>query len=385
MSRPPLVVHAIDTLRTGGAQWVLGALVEGLAGAGLTRNVVVAGTADRADPILLARLDACADRVEILDSHRLADPALLAGIVRALRGERPALLHTHLVGTNVNGRIAARLARVPHVATVHTAPGGAEDTPGRRWADGLTARLSRRIVVPSAAVGEAYRTRWRVPSGRITVIPNPVPSRVPRAGARAAVRRELAVADDELLVLCLARLEPQKGVDVLLDAARGLPGRVRVAVAGDGPERDRLEGPASEAGVRMLGHRADVADLLAASDLVCLPSRHEALPLTLLEAMAAGVPVVASAVGGVPELLEGGAGALVHAGDAPGLRDALCALAGDPAARERFAAGGAARVAARHSPAVVAAAHAALYCELRRGAVLSAGARAHRRVARGGP
>ncbi len=364
MTGVPLVLHAVDTLRTGGAQWALGALVAGLHETGLTRNVVVAGTADRADPALLALLNAHAERVIVLDTRRLADPAWIAGMARALRPERPQLLHTHLVGANVTGRLAARLARVPHVATVHTPPGGAEDTPGRRWADGVTARSSSRIVAPSTAVAEAYAARWRLPARRVTVLPNPAPPRPARPGARAAVRAELGIGDREVLVVCLARLEAQKGVDVLVQAAEGLPDDVRVVVAGDGPERAALLAPATAAGVRLLGHRSDVADLLAAADLLVLPSRHEALPLTLLEAMQAGVPVVASCVGGIPELLGGGAGVLVPPGAAGALREAIDALAADRARRTELAAAGASRVAAAHAPAVVARAHLALYREV---------------------
>ncbi len=230
----------------------------------------------------------------------------------------------------------------------------------------MTAHLSARIVAPSAAVGEAYADRWRLSPDRVVVLANPVPPRHPAPGARERVRSELQMGDGETLVLCLARLERQKGVDVLIEAARSLPATVRIVVAGDGPEHDALLDPATAAGVQLLGHRRDVADLLAAADLLCLPSRHEALPLALLEAMQAGVPVVASAVGGIPELLARGAGVLVAPGAATALGTAIGELVADPARRRRLAADGAVRVAARHAPAVVAQAHFAVYRSLLR-------------------
>ncbi|MCW3000506.1 MAG: glycosyl transferase group 1 [Solirubrobacterales bacterium] len=363
MTGPPVVLHAIDALRTGGAEWVLGGLVAALADAGLTRNVVVSATAHEADPALVALLDTSADRLELLDATRMADRRFLTGLLRAARPWAPAVVHSHLVGASVNGRVLARLLGVPHVVTVHTPPGGAEDSVRRQQADGLTARLSARIIAPSSAVAQAYAKAWSVPASRLTVLPTAPPPREPAAGARARVRAELAIAPGEVLVLCLARLEPAKGVHVLLEATRALPA-VHVVVAGDGSERARLAPLAQAAGGRLLGTRDDVADLLEAADVVCLASLHEALPLSLLEAMRSGRPVVASAVGGIPELLADGAGVLVPPGDAAALRAALAALAQDRALRERVGAAGRARVAERHAPELVARAHADLYAGL---------------------
>jgi glycosyltransferase involved in cell wall biosynthesis len=364
LAAPPVVLHAIDALRTGGAEWTVGALVAALAGEGLTRNVVVSATDDDADPALLALLDATADRVELLDARRMADHRFLVGLLSASRPQRPALVHSHLVGASVNGRLAARVLGVPHVTTVHTPPGGAEDSRRRQQADGLTARLSARVVAPSAAVAEAYRRAWHVPARRMAVLPGAAAVRPPRPGARRRVREELGISSAEVLVLAVARLVPAKGIDVLSAAATRLPGHVRVVVAGDGEDRGRLQDAARRAGVLLLGARGDVPDLLDAADVVCLPSRHEALPLSVLEAMRAARPVVASAVGGLPELLEDGAGVLVPPGDAGALAQALTRLADDRALREQIGAAGRGRVQERHDPAEAARAHARLYAAL---------------------
>ncbi|MCW3016472.1 MAG: glycosyltransferase [Solirubrobacterales bacterium] len=363
VTRPPVVLHAIDSLRTGGAEWVLGGLVAALAEEGLTRNIVVSATADDADAGLVALLDTSADRLELQETTRMADRRFLLGLLRAARPLAPAVVHSHLVGASVNGRVLARLLGVPHVATVHTPPGGTEDSARRQRADGLTARLSARIIAPSVAVAQAYAEAWKMPASRLTVLPSAPPPREPSLGARARVRAQLAVAPGEVLILCVARLEPAKGVDVLLEATRALPD-VRVVVAGDGPERERLAPLARTGHAELLGVRDDVGDLLEAADVVCLASRHEALPLSLLEAMRSGRPVVASAVGGIPELLADGAGVLVAPGDAAALRAAIATLADDEALRARVGAAGQARVAERYSPSIVARAHAALYAGL---------------------
>jgi glycosyltransferase involved in cell wall biosynthesis len=363
VTRPRVVLHAIDSLRTGGAEWALGGLVAALADEGLTRNVVVSATANDSDAGLVSLLDTSADRLELLEATRMADRRFLLGLLRASRPLPPAVVHSHLVGASVNGRVLARLLGVPHVATVHTPPGGAEDSARRRRADGLTARLSARIIAPSAAVAQAYAEAWKLPVSRLTVLPSAPPPREPRPGARERLRAQLAIAPGDVLVLCLARLEPDKAVDVLLEATRALR-NVRVVVAGDGPERERLAPLARAAHAELLGVRDDVADLLEAADVVCLASRHEALPVSLLEAMRGGRSVVASAVGGIPELLAGGAGVLVSPGDVAALRAAIATLADDPALRARVGAAGQTRVAERYSPSIVARAHAALYAGL---------------------
>lgn len=359
MTRPPAILQVIDSLRTGGAEWMLAGLVGELEAADLARVVVVAATSDRADPALVEMLRERACGLVLLEARRLADRRFLGGVVQVARRHRAVLLHSHLVGANVNARVAARLLGRRQVATIHTPPGGAEDSRARLRADGLTARLSDRLVAPGDAVADAYAAHWRVPRSRFTVIPSAPPPRPPSPGLnRVALRSELGAGPDDLLVLCVARLEPAKGVDVLLEAVDGLAG-VRVAVAGDGPQRPSLRPPANAV---LLGRREDVGDLLAAADVFCLASRHEALPMSVLEAMAAGVPVVATAVGELPALLGGEAGILVPPGDPAALRAALTRSRDAPAAGRGEL--GRRRVGDRHGGSVVALRHAELYEEV---------------------
>ena len=174
------------------------------------------------------------------------------------------------------------------------------------------------------------------------------PTTAARAGARARLDVELDLDPRARIVLCIARIAPQKGLDLLVDAARALAddaeavaaiaGPVTWLVVGDGDVEleSRLREQVALAGVdvRFLGARDDVAGLLASADLLAVSSRWEARPLVVQEAMAAGVPVVATAVGGIPELL-GGAGELVEPGAARGFARAVAALLSDPARHRR--------------------------------------------------
>ncbi|MEV0188320.1 glycosyltransferase family 4 protein [Kitasatospora purpeofusca] len=170
----------------------------------------------------------------------------------------------------------------------------------------------------------------------------PMPeARLPRDGARAAL---LDGGPDRPLVLAVGRLVPQKAFGLLLDAARDLAALTPeplLLLAGDGPEaaglRERVA--AEKLPVRLLGYRTDVSDLLAAADVLVLPSRWEARSLVVQEAMRAGVPVVATAVGGIPELV-GDAAVLVPPGDAAALGGAVRELLADPERRRRLVAAG---------------------------------------------
>jgi glycosyltransferase involved in cell wall biosynthesis len=320
----------------------------------------------------VAAIEATETRIEYAE-RGIGDPRLPFRIAAIARASGAEVVHSHLSVANVGSRIAARMTRRPHVTTVHTMPGPLiEDSRARARADGLTARLSNVLVAPSVELADAYSAAFHVPRRRFRVIAN-APSAAPPANGfdREALREQLD-AGGAFLVLCVARLQRDKGIDDLVDAAALLRERVpglRVAVAGDGPEGERFEQAIATSGapVTLLGHRGDVGRLLAAADAFVLPSRHEGLPISLLEAMAAGLPSVATSVGGIPSLVDDGdSGLLVPASDPPALAAALERLAGDSALASRL--GGAARrvVERDYSPAAVAAAYADIYDELGR-------------------
>lgn len=195
---------------------------------------------------------------------------------------------------------------------------------------------------PSAAEAEA---NWGV---RATACANGVPLPAPFApGEREAARRALGLPGGARVVGALGRLDPQKGFGTLIDACAGLPEGIHVLIGGEGPERAALEARIAARGLRARAHLPGWIEsrrLLAASDLLAMPSRFEGLPLALLEAGALGIDVVGTPVGGIPALLE--PSAVVPCGDAVALAAAIRAsLDGDGARARRLEA----RVRAEHS------------------------------------
>jgi glycosyltransferase involved in cell wall biosynthesis len=267
----------------------------------------------------------------------------LARLTSFLRRESYRIVHTHTSKAGFVGRLAARLAGVPVI--VHTVHGFAfhEDSPVhvRRFYSTLE-RLASGWCDRIVSVSEFHRA-WAIELGmcsprQITAIPNGIAElgRNREVGL-AELRREMGAGHDDLVILSMARLAPDKGLDYLIEAAAILPPtarRIQIVIAGEGPERDRLEQLASHLGVtkrvRFLGFREDVGDLLAASDLVVLPSLREGLSIALLEAMAAGKPIIASSIGSQREVASHADMArLVRPADSRALSEAIVRLAGD--------------------------------------------------------
>jgi glycosyltransferase involved in cell wall biosynthesis len=211
------------------------------------------------------------------------------------------------------------------------------------------------------------------------VIPNGVGPDPARGRSREEVRAELALAPGEILAVAVGRLEPIKDHALLIEALPLMGGGppVRVAVLGSGSLAQDLRARVARLGlerrVLLPGHQQDVAEWLGAADVFVLPSAAEGLPLALLEAMSCGLPVVATAVGGVPEVLAGsGAGVLVPAGDRAALARAVSSLAADVALRGAM--GAAARERARlYSRDEMVSRYAAVYAEVLRAPLNGAG------------
>ena len=342
------VYYFTDSRESGGAEAALLLLLENL---------------DRSDwqPTLLYNpyppLAPVAEAALELGATVRAVPSLAFGLegtrrmgafVRTLRRERPAVFHAHL-SWPLAARFelaAAVIARVPAVvATFHLFP----PSPLSRVAP-LEGRLLGAGVGRGIAVSQAIATSvddvlgW--PPRKLEVIRNGINVERLQQQRDPELRRELAAGSDDFVFLTTARLDPQKGLDVLLRAARSVEG-ARFLIAGVGAERARLERQADELGVGervlFLGHRPDVPALLAASDGFVLPSLFEGTSLALLEAMAAGKPVVASAIPGTDELVvDGETGLLVPARDADALAQALRRIVAEPELSARLGA------AARH-------------------------------------
>ena len=278
-------------------------------------------------------------------------------IARLLRSEGIEVVNAHGSHGSLACCLAARRARVPVVATFHT-PVIGDAVSGRKPRRALLGRLTRPALMLAdrvIAVSECSR-RYLLALGfaedHVETVHNGIDLRRYREADRAAARRELGVGDREVLFGFLGRLIEDKRPDLVLRAmkelARGLP--VRAFIAGEGPLRRRLSDLAAELDlgdrIMLTGFRSDTAALLAASDCLVAPSVREGLPIVLLEAMAAGRPVIASAVGGVPELVvDGECGRLLTPDDLGGLVRAMRELAESPELRAEMGGAGQARVA----------------------------------------
>jgi glycosyltransferase involved in cell wall biosynthesis len=286
---------------------------------------------------------------------------------RALRAAAHGRDVVHAHGTRAAA--AAGLARAhPLVTTWHNAPLGGR---GVRDLHALLERIAARTADVSLGASEDLADRARAAGGAdvrfagVTAPPLP-----PDPRPAEVVRTELGAGERPVL-LSVSRLAPQKRLDLLVTATAGWEHRadrplVLVAGAGDPVLGGSLGAAATVAGspLRLLGHRDDVAGLLAIADVLVLTSEWEARPLVVQEAMRAGVPVVATAVGGVPGLV-GDAAVLVPPGDADALRAALERLLDDPAERRRLAQAGAARAATWPDVAAMVAELEDLYLDLR--------------------
>jgi glycosyltransferase involved in cell wall biosynthesis len=258
---------------------------------------------------------------------------------RWVRG-KAEVLHGHGLARAPLFAIAARAAGLPLVVTLHNL------VPPLNPIEWLAARIAlsvaRRVICVSEAVSRS--AALLVPAHKRTVIYNGVPLPSPREGD---------TPHDSPIVLCIARLSPEKGVDVLLKAMASLP-EARLLIAGDGPERAALEASAP-ANVTFLGFRQDVPALLTEATVVAVPSRQEGLGLAALEAMAAGVPVVASDVGGLREVVLADKTGLLVPPDAPeALASALRTLLTDAPRREELSKAGRVRIAATFDREVMA-------------------------------
>lgn len=351
----PLVL--ISGLPVGGAESVTARFLRHLAAAG--RPVPVCTVTDRHDgPAADEIARAGVPRFD-LGARRLADPLALGRLLRLLRRERIDVLHAHGQDASILAAAASLRRPTALVVTRHVLEEPVDDVRQRARAFLALASLRRAdaVVAVSRAVAERLEDAAGVPGERIHVILNGIETcrfeadRLERS--RTDVRRTLGLEEGTRVVVVPSVLREGKGHDLLLAALPAIRDRVpevRVLFAGGGERAGPLRREARDRGlddlVAFLGFRTDVPELLAASDLVVLPSLAEALPTVLLEAAAAGRPVVATRVGGTPEVVEDGrTGALVPPGDVEALGGAVADLLEDGVRARRF--GRAARTLAK--------------------------------------
>jgi glycosyltransferase involved in cell wall biosynthesis len=281
-------------------------------------------------------LESVADDVRELGSAVHAVPNV-PELVRVLRHGRPSVFHAHLSWPLAarSQLAAAAAARVPAVvATYHLVPPGSFGRTASLQGRLLSMGIGRGIAV-SQAVADALVERLGWPRRKLEVIRNGIPIEQFRGDPSPELRRELTAQTEDVLFLTTARLDPQKGLDVLARAAESVDG-ARFVIAGDGADRARLTGSDR---LRFLGHRDDVPALLAVCDAFVLPSLFEGTPIALLEAMSAGKPIVATAIAGVNELVAADESALLVPPDDPeALAAALRRIVADTELRARLGA-----------------------------------------------
>jgi glycosyltransferase involved in cell wall biosynthesis len=295
------------------------------------------------------------------------DPFALLRLTRFMKQKRFDVVQTWVFAANAYGRVAAHLARVPVVVTAEMAV-DLWKTRGHLAIDRRLARWCDRVVGNSHAVVDFYR-KAGIPEGKLEMIYSGVADEEPPAVDRPGVRAEFGWAADAPLVLFAGRLMPQKGLDTLVDALdllQHVRPDVRTLVAGSGPLKGELEGTAHaytlDGKLRFLGHRDDVPRLLAAADLLVLPSRYEGLPNVVLEAMRWRKPVVATSAPGTAELVvDGVTGRLVPVGKTTALAQALREVLADPDLARRMGEAGRARVEEGFTASAMVEQFAALY------------------------
>lgn len=282
--------------------------------------------------------------VLIVPSPRQPDYLAALRVVRILRRSRVDVLHTHNTQPFLEAGFAGVLAGVRTL--VHTDHGrGWPDLRRYVWGERVMSRFAYRVVGVSEETSAQLIEFGKIDPNKVVTIRNGIdPHPFDLAPDRSRLRRALDIEEQAPVICTVARFEREKGVDVLIDAlpaiARAMPDLVCLIV-GYGEEEEELRRLASthgvQASVRFLGPRRDVADILMSADCYVLPSRREGLPMTILEAMAAGRPVVATRVGGVPGVvMEGRTGVLVEPESPTALAAAVIGLLEEPARRQAY-------------------------------------------------
>ena len=364
------VLRVIGRMNLGGPAYHV-ALLSGRLDRARFETLLVSGRAGPGEEDFREPAERYGARIQTLPSlgpriRPLSDLRALAALVRLTRTFRPHIVHTHTSKAGIVGRAAALLAGRRRPVVVHTYHGhvlegyfGPARTLVYRVLERLLARVTDRLICVSEANVDDLVRLGVAPRPKFEVVPLGLELEDFRAAdpaAARAFREEIGAGVDEVVVTYVGRLVPVKRVDLLLRGvaraqAAGAP--IRLVIVGDGELRPQLERLARQVGldgrVRFLGYRTDVAPITAGSDIAVVTSDQEGTPVSLIQAAAAGLPLVATRVGGVADVVSEGGGLLVPPRDEQGVADALAELAEDAELRERMGAVAQAHVVSRFS------------------------------------
>lgn len=272
-------------------------------------------------------------KVFALNKIKGIDFSVVPKIVRIIRDNNIHIVHTHLWGANFWGRMVARAVRVPVVITEHNVD--IWKSPLHFLIDRWLLKKTDCFIAVSEPVRSFYSAKLRVPAEKIKVVYNGIDVAAFSCQSSAvSLNKEFGIKEDEKVIAVIGRLVPQKGVGFFLKACeglfnangRGLLEKVKVLIVGEGPLLESFKVSTFQSStlkdkVIFTGLRKDIPEILSITDILVLPSTREGLPMILLEAMAAGVVVIASRVGGTPEVIEDGInGFLVEEGNAESLK-----------------------------------------------------------------
>ena len=370
-ARKPRLLILITLSELGGAQTAVALLFPGL-----IEQFEVTVAAQGSGPLRFAAEAAGIRYVELRHVRRQIHPwhdaRALVELVRLCRQVRPDVVHSHSSKMGVLGRLAAWVARVPvRVLTVHGWSFAAYDGLAGRlflWIERLMRPLTTAVVCVAEETREQGLAAQTCDPRRTVVIPNAVDVRSFRRASGGSRKAR---------IIGIGRFAYPKDFTTLLEALARVRSPCQTVLAGDGPALPAVAAALQKDGlserVELLGARADIPELLAGSDVFVLSSRSEGFPVSILEAMAAGLPVVATDVGGVAEAVENGeTGCLVPAADPEALARALERLVSDADLRRRLGAAGRARALRLFDVPRYRAAYVELYCREFNGPALAA-------------
>ena len=370
-SRALRVLHVLAPAVVGGLERVVCSLARAQQESGIDTRVAAVVEPNAKDNPVVAELRASGVAVDVicvpprgyaLERRRLAE---------LCTQWRPDVLHSHGYRCDlVDSRVARRLA-IPRVSTLHGFTGGDLRNRLYEWLQRREARKMDAVIAVSRAIGDQLAAS-RVTRERLHVVPNAYRLRS-QFSERSAARQELGLPDDAFVIGWIGRLTAEKGADVLVDAMSHLDGEPVVAsFVGDGKQRQSLLARSTSTmreRVHWHGLVLDASRLLRAYDVFVLSSRTEGTPMALFEAMNAGVPIVATRVGGVPDVLRRDDALLVEANDPRSLAAAICETRRNPSAALARVASARARLDA-YAIAPWVERHATIYRQVLRNALL---------------